>query len=351
MTEYIQIGSSKIGPGRPIYVIAEISANHHQDFNCAAELIHAAKACGANAVKLQTYTPDTLTIDCDNSFFQIGPETIWAGQTLYDLYGKAFTPWEWHPKLQKIANELDLDLFSSPFDDTAVDFLENLDMPAYKIASFELPDHGLLRKVAANGKPIILSTGMASLEEIKEAVEVLNDSGCQQLAILKCTSAYPATPEEMNLRTITDLKKAFKIPIGLSDHSMGLVAPITAIALGACIIEKHLTLSRATPGPDSTFSLEPKEFKAMVLAVRATEKAIGETSYVISEKEKASRTFRRSLFITEDVRKGQVLTHINVRSIRPGYGLSPKYLDRIIGQRAVKDLRRGTPLKWDLVET
>ncbi len=348
MPAHIKIDSRFVGPGYPTYVIAEMSANHNQDFDQAVEIIGAAKEAGADAVKLQTYTPDTMTIDCDNEYFQIRG-TLWDGRTLYDLYGQAYTPWDWQPRLKEVANELGLDLFSTPFDETAVDFLEAMNVPAYKIASFENVDLPLLRRIAQTGKPIIMSTGMATLAEIDEAVRTLREAGNSQLALLKCTSAYPAPPEEINLRTIPHLAEAFSVPVGLSDHTLGMAIPAAAVALGACIIEKHFTLSRAMPGPDSAFSLEPHEFKRMVEAVRATEKALGTVRYGVSEHEAESRTFRRSLFVVRTMQAGEIFTAENVRSIRPGYGLHTRYLKDILGKRASRRIQRGTPLTWDMV--
>lgn len=345
----ITIGSRTIGPGCPAYLIAEISANHHQDFDHAVRLVHAIKAVGADAVKLQTYTPDTLTIDCDAPEFRIGGGTIWDGRKLYDLYAEAYTPWEWQPKLKAIAGTLGLDLFSTPFDASAVDFLEAIDVPAHKIASFEVVDLDLIRKVAQTGKPVILSTGMASLAEIEDAVKAFCEAGGTQLALLKCTSSYPAPPDEINLRTIPHLSEAFGVPVGLSDHTLGISVPIAAVSLGACIIEKHFTLSRSEPGPDSAFSLEPTEFKAMVEGVRTAEKALGTVNYAVTGKEMASRAFRRSLFVVEDVKAGETFTSQNVRSIRPGYGLPPKQIAAVICRRASCDIKRGTPLQWNLI--
>jgi len=349
MSSFISINERKIGEGAPTYIIAEMSGNHHQDFDQAVSLIHKAKEAGADAVKLQTYTPDTITIDCDTEYFRIKKGTIWEGKNLYKLYGEAYTPWEWQPELKKIANDLGLDLFSTPFDHSAVEFLETMEVPAYKIASFEIVDIPLLQKVAQTGKPIILSTGMASLSEIGEAVQTIKTEGNNQVALLKCTSAYPALPEEMNLKTIPDLAEAFHVPVGLSDHSLGIAVPVAAVALGACIIEKHFTISRSTPGPDSAFSLEPHEFRAMVDAVRQAEKALGTVHYSVSEHEKASLILRRSLFIVKDIKKGELFTKENVRSIRPGYGLAPKYLPLILGKPAKQDFPKGTPLSLDSI--
>ncbi len=349
MRKKINIQLRDIGEGFPVYIIAEMSANHGKDFEQAVKIIRAAREAGADAIKLQTYTPDTITIDCDNEYFQIGKGTIWEGRNLYNLYKEAYTPWEWQPKLKGIANNLGLDLFSTPFDNTAVDFLERMDIPAYKIASFELVDLPLIRRVARTGKPMIMSTGMATLAEIDLAVQTAREAGSTQIVLLKCTSAYPAPPEEMNLRTIAHLSDAFLTPVGLSDHTLGIAVPIAGVALGACIIEKHFTLSRSIPGPDSAFSLEPQEFKAMVQAIRLAEKAIGEVCYSVTEGEMASWVFRRSLFVVEDMKAGDILNEKNVRSIRPGYGLNTKYLNDIINKKISKHVKRGTPLSWDLI--
>jgi pseudaminic acid synthase len=342
----IEIGGRRIGPDQPVYVIAEMSANHGQSFEHAVKIIKAAKDAGADAVKLQTYTPDTLTIRSDTPEFRIGGGTLWDGKTLYDLYATAYMPWEWQPKLKAIASDLGLDLFSTPFDASAVDFLEAMDVPAHKIASFEVVDLALIRKVAQTGKPVIMSTGMASLAEIDEAVRAFREAGGTQLALLKCTSAYPAPPDEMNLRTIPHLAEAFGTPVGLSDHTLGISVPIAAVALGACIIEKHFTLSRSEPGPDSAFSLEPHEFKAMVEAVRTVEQALGRVSYEVTAKEKASRVFRRSLFVVQDVKAGEKFTADNLRSIRPGNGLHPRHFNDFIGHPASRAISAGTPLAW-----
>jgi N-acetylneuraminate synthase len=345
----MHIGQRNIGLGYPVYIVAEMSGNHNQDFDQAVKILQAAKKAGADAVKLQTYTQDTLTIECSNQYFQIGKGTIWEGQTLYNLYGEAYTPWEWQPKLKEIADDLDLDLFSSPFDHTAVDFLEKMDVPVYKIASFELVDLPLIRRVARTGKPVIMSTGMATLAEIDEAVHTAREAGTTQIALLKCTSAYPASPVEMNLRTIPHLSEAFNVPVGLSDHTLGIAVPVAAVALGACMVEKHFTLSRSIPGPDSSFSLEPEEFQAMVDDIRTTEKALGKINYEITPEEVASRVFRRSLFVVKDMKSGEKFTEANVRSIRPGYGLPPRYFSSIIGRKSLKNIKMGTPLSWDLV--
>ena len=345
----ISINDKSVGRSCPVYIIAELSANHNQDFEQAVQLIKSAKEAGADAIKLQTYTPDTITIDCDNEYFRISKGTIWEGRNLYDLYKEAYTPWEWQPKLKNVANDLGMDLFSTPFDNTAVEFLEKMGVPAYKIASFELVDIPLIQRVAKTGKPIIMSTGMATLAEIDEAVQAARDAGCKELALLKCTSGYPADPAEMNLRTIPHMAEAFGLPVGLSDHTLGIAVPVAAVALGACIVEKHFTLARAVPGPDSAFSLEPQEFKAMVEAIRVTEKALGKVNYAVTENEAASRVFRRSLFVVKDMKTGETFTSENLRSIRPGYGLAPKYLKDIMGQKACQDIKKGTPLTRQLI--
>ena len=348
MQPSFSINGRAIGAGHPCYIIAEMSANHGQDFQMAVDLIKAAKNAGADAVKLQTYTPDTLTIDCDNSYFQI-EGTIWDGKNLYELYQEAYTPWEWQPKLQKVAAELGLDLFSTPFDETAVNFLESMDVPAYKIASFENVDLILLRKVAQTGKPIIMSTGMATLGEVDEAVHCIRTHGGHQLALLKCCSSYPAPPQEMHLSSIPHLSQAFGVPVGLSDHTLDLAVPVAAVAIGACIVEKHFTLSRNAGGPDSAFSLEPKEFKEMVEAVRVCEQAMGHIHYGLNEREEKSRTFRRSLFVVDDIKAGEAFTEVNIRSIRPGHGLHTRHFCQVLGRRASQDIDRGTPLDWSLI--
>jgi N-acetylneuraminate synthase len=348
MRRIIEISGRRIGPGYPCYVIAEMSGNHGQSFEQAVKIVRAAKEAGADAIKLQTYTADTLTINCDSPQFRIDG-TLWNGRVLYDLYREAFTPWEWQPQLKQIAQDIGLELFSTPFDASAVEFLERMDISAYKIASFENCDIGLLRTVAAVGKPIIASTGMATLGEIDELVQAIKEAGGEQLALLKCTSAYPAPYDEMNLRTLPHLAQAFGVPVGLSDHSLGEVVPIVAVAVGACIIEKHFTLSRSLAGPDSAFSLEPHEFKAMVDAVRITEKAMGEVGYGLTTGERKSRVFRRSLFVVENIRAGEVFTEQNVRSIRPGHGMHTRYLENVLGRVAARDIPRGTPLAWELI--
>jgi pseudaminic acid synthase len=341
----ITINGREYGMGYPCYVVAEMSANHRQNFDEAVKIIHAIKDAGANAVKVQTYTPDTITIASDSGYFRVNGGTLWDGKTLHGLYQEAYMPWEWHPKLKVVADDLGLDFFSTPFDD----ILETMGVPAHKVASFENVDLPLLRKIARTGKPIIMSTGMATLAELDEAVRTIRDAGGEQLALLKCTSAYPAPPEEMNLRTIPHLHHAFAVPVGLSDHTLGIAVPVAAVALGACIIEKHFSLSRARPGPDSAFSLEPAEFRAMVEAVRVAERALGSVHYGVGEQESHSRVFRRSLFVVQDMKAGDVFTAETVRSIRPGHGLHTRHLDQVIGRRAIRDIRRGTPISWELL--
>jgi pseudaminic acid synthase len=349
MTRAINIAGREIGRGFPTYVIAEVSANHHRQFETAAEIVRAAKEAGADAVKLQTYRPDTMTLPSDETCFQVNGGTLWDGRTLYDLYAEAYMPWEWQPRLKELADGLGMHLFSSAFDSTSVDFLDEMGVPAHKVASFELVDLSLIQKMARTGKPLVMSTGMATVEEIEEAVRSASDAGAVQIALLKCTSAYPAPPDEMNLLTIPAMAERFGVPIGLSDHTKGIAAPVAAVALGACIIEKHLTLSRSTPGPDSAFSLEPHEFKAMVDAVRTAEKALGKIHFGASGNEIASRNFRRSLFVVEDVDENQPFTSFNVRSIRPANGLHPRHLAEVLGKRAARAIKKGTPLAWDLV--
>jgi len=351
MTSDFSIGHRQIGAGQPVYIVAELSANHNHDFERAVRLIQACKESGADAVKVQTYTPDTITIRSDQEYFRIRGGTLWDGRTLHDLYGEACMPWDWQPKLKQVADDLGLDFFSSAFDETAVDFLENMGVPAYKLASCELVDIPLLQKISRTGKPLIISTGMATIEEIKEAVDSARQAGATQIALLRCTSAYPALPSEMNLRTIPELARRFEVPVGLSDHTMDMAVPIAAVALGACIIEKHFTLSRSHAGPDSAFSLEPAEFKAMVESVRVAEKALGQVHFGLTDSERSSRVFRRSLFVVQAVRQGETFSEENVRSIRPGHGLHTRHLRQIVGRRASRDIDRGTPLSWELVDT
>jgi len=336
-------------PDAPVFIIAEMSANHGRDFDRAVAIIKAAHEAGADAIKLQTYTPDTITIDCDSDLFTI-KGTIWEGRTLYDLYGEAAIPWEWHAPLKKVADGLGLVFFSTPFDFTAVDFLEELDVPCHKIASFEMVDIPLIKKVAATNKPVIMSTGMATEAEIEEAVNAFRDAGGTELALLKCTSAYPAPPEEMNLRTIPYLAERFGVTAGLSDHTLGIEIPIAAAAAGARVIEKHFCLNRGEDGPDTSFSTEPAEFKAMVDGVRKVEKAMGAIHFSAAGKQKDSTRFRRSLFVVKDMEAGETFTPDTVRSIRPGHGLHTRHYESVLGKKAGQRISRGTPLSWELVE-
>ena len=349
MEQRLQIGNRTIGRGVPTYVVAELSANHNQSFEQAVRILHEAKDAGADAVKLQTYTADTITLRSERECFRIRGGTLWDGRFLHDLYREAYTPWEWQPKLKQIAEEGGMHCFSSAFDESAVDFLEQMKVPAHKVASFELVDIPLIQKMARTGKPLIMSTGMASEEEIAEAVQAARGAGATQIALLKCTSAYPAPPEDANLLAIPELARRFDCPAGLSDHTMGIAVPVAAVALGACIIEKHLCLRRSDSGPDSGFSLEPEEFKAMVDAVRTAEKALGSPQFGPGKRESNSLKFRRSLFVVEDVRRGELFTKQNVRSIRPSDGLHPRHLNDVLGQRAATNIERGTPLSWKLV--
>ena len=327
-----------------------MSANHLQDFDVAVKTIKAMKEAGADAIKFQTYTPDTITIDCDNEYFQIKQGTIWDGQVLYNLYETAYTPWDWQPELKKIAEEMGLIVFSSPFDKTSVDFLEEMDVPAYKIASFEITDIPLIEYVASKGKPVIISTGIASMEDIDLAIQTCLDAGNDQIALLKCTSSYPSPLEEINLNTIPDMIEKFDCVIGLSDHTLGGEVSTAAVALGANIIEKHFILDRNMGGPDSEFSMEPDEFKQMVDSIRNVEKALGSVSYELSDKMKSNREFSRSLFVVADMKENDVITEDNVRSIRPGFGLHTKYLKDILGKKVNQDLKKGTPFDLSFIE-
>lgn len=359
MKPHVTIAGRRIGSGEPAYIVAEMSANHGQNKEKAKEIIHAMKESGANAVKLQTYTPDTITLNCRNKYFvDCLKGTIWEGKSLYELYGEAFTPWEWQPELKELAESLGMDCFSTPFDETAVDFLETMNVPAYKVASFELVHLPLIRRMARTGKPLLMSTGMATLEEIRDALEAA--SGASGVILLKCTSAYPAKIEDANLRTIPDMCKEFGVLVGISDHSPGSAVPIAAKSLGACVIEKHFILDRERDkNPDSPFSMEPKEFREMVDAVRAMEKdpksavvderALGQVHYGPSGGEKGSEIFRPSIFVIRDIAEGEPFTSENMKITRPGYGLKPKHFDEVIGKLAVKHLERGTPLTFDLI--
>lgn len=331
-------------------MIAELSANHNQQLKIAIDTIRAAKKAGADAVKLQTYTPDTLTIDSRNEYFQISHCTLWDGKTLYDLYKEAYTPWEWHEELFRIAKEEGLICFSSPFDRTAVDFLEQLNVPYYKIASFEVQDIPLIEYAASKGKPMIISTGIAEEEDISLALETCFNAGNKNVTLLKCTSAYPAPLELANLRTMVDMRTKFNVPVGLSDHTMGNAVPVVAASLGATMIEKHFILDKNIGGPDAEFSLNPKEFALLVNEVRSVEKILGAVTYEVSEKVKANRKFARSLFIVKDMKAGDVLNETNVRSIRPGYGLHPKYYKQILGMKVNQDIACGNPLSWEIIQ-
>jgi len=335
---------------RKVFIVAELSANHCQDLSLAKETIHAIKESGADAVKLQTYTPDTITIDSPKEYFRIKQGTLGAGKTLYELYRGAYTPWEWHHELKELAEKLGLVFFSTPFDKTAVDFLEELGVPAYKIASFEITDIPLIEYVASKGKPVMISTGIATLSDIEEALRACERAGNDQIVLLKCVSAYPAPLEDVNLRTIPSMAETFGCPAGLSDHTLGIEVPIAAVALGARVIEKHFILSRDVESPDREFSLTPHEFGAMVKAIRNVEKALGSANYRLTERMRRGREFCRSLFVVKDLRKGEIFTEENVRSIRPGYGLHPRYFKEVLGRRARRDIEKGTPLSWDLIE-
>lgn len=338
-----------IGEGQPVYIIAEMSANHAGSIERAKEIIRKAKEAGADCIKIQTYTPDTITIDCDNEYFSIGDGT-WKGENLYSLYGKAYTPWEWQPELKKEADRVGIDFLSTPFDNTAVDFLEEMGMEFYKIASFELVDIPLISYVASKKKPIIMSCGMATKEEIHEAVDAILKEGNDQIVLLKCSSAYPADPEDMHLATIPDMMKEFNVPVGLSDHSMGSFSANIAVSLGAKVIEKHFCLGREIENPDASFSMTPDEFANMVKDIRMTEKALGEAFYGVSKIEETNYKFRRSIFVVKDIKEGEKISEENIRVIRPGHGLMPKYYDEVLGKVASADIKRGTPLSWDLVK-
>ena len=344
-----RINNRIIGEGYPAYIIAEMSANHAGSIERAKEIIRAAKEAGADCVKIQTYTPDTLTIDCHNEYFAITDGT-WKGENLYGLYGKAYTPLEWQAELYEEAKRIGIDFFSTPFDNETADFLEDMGMEFYKIASFEMIDLDFLRHVAAKQKPMIVSTGMSTLEEMKEAVNAIYETGNHQLALLKCSSAYPAISDEMNLKTIQHMKDTFGIPIGLSDHSMGSLGAVTAVALGACIIEKHFCLGREIENPDASFSMTPEEFKKMVEDVRAVERAMGKPTYGMAPSEKNNMVFRRSLFVVKDIKEGEAFTEENTRSIRPGYGAKPKYRQDFLTMKAGVDIKRGEPLQFEQVQ-
>lgn len=344
----ILLGNRKVGGENPAYIIAEMSANHAGNINYAKEIIHAAKESGADCIKIQTYTPDTMTIDCSNSYFQITDGT-WKGENLYSLYQKAYTPWEWQAELKEEAEKIGIAFFSTPFDKSSVDFLEDMGMDFYKVASFEMVDIPFLEYVASKGKPMIVSTGMGSIEEIEDVKKAVYGQGNEQLILLKCSSAYPANPAEMNLRTIMDMRERFDVPVGLSDHSLGSMSVVTAVAMGASVIEKHFCISREIENPDASFSMTPEEFSSMVKDIRMTETALGKVSYGAAKQEESSIVFRRSLFAVQDIKAGEEFNEENIRSIRPGYGLKPKHYKEIIGKRATQDIKRGEPLNFEMI--
>jgi len=349
MTNTLQIGSYVISQATPTFIIAELSANHNQDIEIALRTVKAAKKAGADAIKLQHYTPDTITMDSNKEYFQINQGLIWDGITLYQLYKDAYMPWEWTGAIMNAAKEEGLVCFSSPFDRTAVDFLEKFNVPAYKIASYEITDIPLIKYVASKGKPVIISTGIATLADIELAVETCHKAGNHQIALLKCSSAYPAPLEEMNLLTIPNLAETFNVIVGLSDHTLSNAVPSAAVALGARIVEKHFILDKVLGGPDASFSLDPVEFAAMVSSVRETEKALGKIDYELSKKAIKAREHSRSLFVVKDVLKGEVFTNDNVRSIRPGFGMHTKHFEEILGKKASMDIEKGTPMDWGLI--
>ncbi|WP_066192299.1 pseudaminic acid synthase [Gracilibacillus timonensis] len=346
----IKIDKHLIHKKSSVFIIAELSANHGQDIDIAKKTMEAAKNAGADAIKLQTYTADTMTINSNLDYFKINTGTLWDGRTLYDLYKEAYTPWEWHQELFEYAKEIGIVIFSSPFDYTAVDLLEDLKTPAYKVASFEITDIPLIKYVASKGKPVIISTGIATLSEIEEAVLACREMGNNQIILLKCTSAYPAKVEEANLLTMQNLKETFDVEIGLSDHTLGHSVPITSVALGAKVIEKHFILDKSIGGPDAAFSLDPEEFAEMVQSVREAEKAVGKVDYTLTKKKINNRKFSRSLFVVKEIKKGEKFTEENVRSIRPNDGIEPKYINEILGKQATTDISFGTPLTWDKIK-
>lgn len=350
MMKEVCIDGKIIGKDTATYFIAEMSANHLQSFERAKAIIKAARDAGADAIKLQTYRPDTITIDCRGTEFMATPGSPWEGMNLYELYKTAYTPWEWHEELYQYANEIGITCFSSPFDFTAIDLLEKLNTPAYKIASFEINDIPLIKKAAETGKPIILSTGIADLQDISLAIETCHRAGNDKIILLKCVSEYPTPYEELNLRTIPNMSETFDTLVGLSDHSKGMAIDIAAMTLGAKVIEKHLTLDRADGGPDASFSMEPYEYKEMVDNIRNVEKALGNVTYELTEKQKKSKGRSRSLYVVKDIKKGQIFTEDNVKSIRPGYGMHTKYLNDVIGKLASCDLKKGTALNWEHVD-
>lgn len=340
----------KFNTDEKVFIIAELSANHGHNIEIAKKTIDAAKESGADAIKIQTYTADTLTIDSDNEYFTLDNGTIWDGRTLYDLYSEAYMPWEWQKELMEYANSIGLIFFSTPFDNTSVDFLEEMNVPAYKVASFEIMDIPLIEYIASKNKPVIISTGIADLSDIEEAVNACRRMGNNQIFLLKCTSSYPAKVEDANLKTIKNMKNTFGVEVGLSDHTIGPVVPVVSVALGARLIEKHFILDKSIGGPDASFSLEPKEFKEMVALVRNAEQSIGQIDYSMSDKKRKNRKIGRSLFVVKDIKEGDPFTEENIRSIRPGDGLHPKYYREILGKTAVNNINRGTPLTWNVVK-
>lgn len=346
----MKIGSTSIGASVRPYLIAEMSGNHNQSLERALALVDAAAKSGADAIKLQTYTADTMTLDVGTPGFVItDPQSLWFGRRLYELYQEAHTPWDWHLPIMERARALNMNCFSSPFDSTAVEFLESLNVPAYKIASFELTDLALIRKVASTSKPMLMSTGMATVAEIEQAVRAARGSGCKDLILLKCTSTYPATPDNTNVSTIAHMRQLFGCDVGLSDHTAGCGVSVAATALGAVLIEKHFTLRRADGGVDSAFSMEPAEFETLRIETERAWQSVGVVSYGPSEAEKPSLAFRRSLYLSRDVKAGELLSHANLRCVRPGYGLAPEHLEHVIGREVCKDAAAGTPLSWDLL--
>lgn len=350
MNKEIKIGNRSINETAPVFIIAEMSANHLMDYRRAVEIMAAAKEAGADAIKIQTYTPDTITLDCDDSCFQITQGTIWDGTTLHKLYETAYTPWEWQPRLKQEAEAMGLVFFSSPFDLTSVDFLEDMDVPAYKVASFEINDIPFIRKIAATGKPIIMSTGIAYMADIELALRTCREEGNENVILLKCTSAYPAPYEDINLKTIPNMKETFDCLVGLSDHTMGSAVAGAGVALGAKVVEKHLTLSRKDGGADAAFSMEPGEFKEMADNIRLIEKALGKVTYDLTPKQTKSREHSRSLFVAADMKKGEAFTPQNLRSVRPSCGLHTIHYEELLGKKAARDIRMGTPMSWELAE-
>jgi pseudaminic acid synthase len=350
MNKRIQIANHEISEASPTYIIAEMSGNHNMDYDRAVAIIKAAAEAGADAIKVQTYTADTITLDCNEPWFQIKQGTLWDGQTFHDLYAKAYTPWEWQPKLKEVAMECGLDFFPSPFDLTSVDFLEELDVPVYKVASYEITDIPMIRKIARLGKPVIISTGIAYPEDIELALATCKEEGNENVILLKCCSAYPTPYEDINLETMVDIGKKYDVIVGLSDHTMGDAVAVASVAMGAKVVEKHLTLRRADGGVDSAFSMEPEEFKKMVEDIRIVEKAKGKVTYELTEKAKGGREFARSLFVAKDMKAGDIFTPENLRSVRPGCGLHPKYYEQILGKKIKIDAKLGTPMSLDIVD-